>query len=362
MGVSIRENVKESGTRSLYLDIYHNGKRYKEYLGLHLKAARTIEERNFNKETKRLAEKLRAERELQLQEIAFNLTPTIKKNQDFIEYYQNFVDNYKNKDNRIVTYGFIWFKKFLESKGIKKLKLNELTNELCQGYVEHMQNNGLRGDTPSNYWTKFKMVVRKAIKEKLIAENPTEGIRVVRSDGLKKEILTQDEIQIMAKAKCSNSDIKRAFLFSCFSGLRWCDVNVLKHGDIDRTQGHIIFTQSKTRHSSVKSQVIIPLTPTLLTLIGEVGKSNQMIFNLPSFSGAMGVLKFWAIVAKVNKNITWHSARHSFAVNLLGDAKADIKTVADLLGHSGLKHTEKYLHVVDARKKTAMNNLIELQF
>jgi integrase len=166
----------------------------------------------------------------------------------------------------------------------------------------------------------------------------------------------------LAATYCSNSDIKRAFLFSCLSGLRWVDVKSLKHGDIDRNQGHIIFTQSKTRHSSVKSQVIIPLTPTLVKLIGEPLKPADFIYKLPSFSGAMGVLKFWANTAKLNKNITWHSARHSFAVNLLGDAKADIKTVADLLGHSGLKHTEKYLHVVDERKKTAMNNLLGLQF
>ncbi len=64
MGVSIRENLKESGTRSLFLDIFHDRKRYLEYLGLHLKKARTAEDRYFNKETNRFAEKLSAEKDL----------------------------------------------------------------------------------------------------------------------------------------------------------------------------------------------------------------------------------------------------------------------------------------------------------
>lgn len=56
----------------------------------------------------------------------------------------------------------------------------------------------------------------------------------------------------------------------------------------------------------------------------------------------------------------FHCARHSFAVNLLGECHTDIKTVASLLGHSGLKHTEKYTRAVDSLKEKAVNALPEL--
>lgn len=362
MGVKIRTNKKASGVESLYLDIYQDGKRYKEYLGLHLKPARTPEERTTNKEIKRLAEEMRAKRELQLIQDRLHVIPTTKRKQDFIEYYQQFVDAYTNKDYRIVKYGFIWFIKLLESKKIARLKGHEVTPELCQQYIDFMQSGGLKGETPYNYWTKFKQVINRAMKEKLIIENPTLGIRVIRSGGVKKAILSQSEIQLLASTPCQNIDVKKAFLFSCLSGLRWVDVKSIQHSSIDRSQNFIRFTQSKTEHSSSKSQVVIPLTISLLKLIGEPGKPDEIIFNLPSYAHANNMLKDWANDANIQKNITWHSARHSFAVNLLGDAKADIKTVADLLGHSGLKHTEKYLHVVDARKTAAMNNLNELEF
>lgn len=59
--------------------------------------------------------------------------------------------------------------------------------------------------------------------------------------------------------------------------------------------------------------------------------------------------------------ITFHCARHSFAVNILNNG-ANIKTVASLLGHSGLKHTEKYTRAMDKLKEEAINSLPELKF
>ena len=97
-----------------------------------------------------------------------------------------------------------------------------------------------------------------------------------------------------------------------------------------------------------------------LRLIGGKGNPKHLVFTLPSANGANGVLKYWADRAKIGKHITWHCARHSIAVNLLsmdGELKTDIKTVSSILGHSSLKMTEKYLHVVDKLKKEAVNNL-----
>ena len=67
-------------------------------------------------------------------------------------------------------------------------------------------------------------------------------------------------------------------------------------------------------------------------------------------------VKRWVISAGINKHITWHCARHSFAVNILNNG-ANIKTVASLLGHSGLKHTEKYTRAVDSLKTEAIMSL-----
>ena len=100
----------------------------------------------------------------------------------------------------------------------------------------------------------------------------------------------------------------------------------------------------------------------LLNLIGEKpseGNKGSKIFNLPTYQSCNKSLNRWVKHAGIDKHITWHCARHSFAVNILNNG-ANIKTVASLLGHSGLKHTEKYTRAVDSLKQDAINSLPEL--
>lgn len=104
---------------------------------------------------------------------------------------------------------------------------------------------------------------------------------------------------------------------------------------------------------------MIPLNDGLLGLIGE-GERKTLIFPLPSHTMCLKALRHWTKRAGIDKHITWHCARHSFAVNILNNG-ANIKTVASLLGHSGLKHTEKYTRAVDRLKEAAINSLPELK-
>jgi len=223
-----------------------------------------------------------------------------------------------------------------------------------------MQSN-LKGETPYNYFTKFKRVVRKAMDDGLIHGDPVKGIKVIRDEGLKKEILTIEEIKLLAAAECGNSEIKRAFLFSLYSGLRWCDVSKLTYSNIDYSALKLKFAQSKTLLSSTSSTLTMDLSPTLLKLVGKKKKPDELIFTLPSHAGSLKTLQHWVNRAGITKKISWHCARHSFAVNLLGEYKTDIKTVASLLGHSGLKHTEKYTRAVDELKHKAINALPEIE-
>ena len=122
----------------------------------------------------------------------------------------------------------------------------------------------------------------------------------------------------------------------------------------------------KAQGQSSKSWVNTPLNDGLLQLIGkpkvneEGVQIDSKIFNLPSQSMCLRSLKYWVKRAKIQKHITWHCARHSFAVNILNNG-ANIKTVVSLLGHSGLQHTEKYTRAVDELKQKAIDSLPELK-
>jgi integrase/recombinase XerD len=360
MGVKVRENIKTNGTKSLYLDIVYDGKRTKEYLGLSLIKALTKEDREKNKEIKRLAESIASKRQLEFTANEFEYTPAFKNNIDFLGYYQKFLDDYPNKDKRIVRYSLEWFKSYLKTKTNDEfIKPKDLTEELCLGYKRHLVEN-LNGETPHNYFAKFKKVIRSALKLKILKNNPCEDIKNEKTDGLKKDILNMEEVQILAKAYCGNTEVKRAFLFSLNTGLRWIDLKNLKYENIDFASSMLKINQQKLTGKK-NAQVNIDLNNSALSIIGKPKGRDELIFQLPSHTGGLKSLRLWTAKAGIEKHITWHCGRHSFAVNILGNG-TDIKTTSSLLGHSTLKHTEKYLHVVNEFKKKAVNTLPDLEF
>lgn len=364
--VTLREKPLANGNLSLYLDIYREGVRVKEYLKLYIvdKPRNTIE-REQNKETLRLAEEVRTMRESELNHSAFGLISPVKKRVNFLKYFENYIENYTKKDLRMLEACSQRFKDFLvESYPTlsKSIKPEQMDKQMMKSFVEYLQSKSV-GEGAKSYFQRFKKVVKHATDEEVFLRNPCDGV-VCRADtkSLTKDILTIEEIQMLAKTPYQNEEIRRAFLFCLYAGLRFCDVKDLTYTNVDYSAKRIKFEQSKTKGNSSSSIVIIPLSNTLLTLIGNKPKNKDVkIFDLPSHTGCLKALRTWVQRAGIDKHITWHCARHSFAVNLLGEYQTDIKTVASLLGHSGLQHTEKYTRAVDSLKEKAVNSLPELE-
>jgi site-specific recombinase XerD len=358
--VKLRGKIQSKGKISLYLDYYRTYTRTEEgkvkpkkefeYLGIYiLEKPKTTKERQYNKEKQELALKIREKRESDLNHNSEGLiSPNIKRI-NFLDYFQKFLDNYPNKDIRIVRYCFEHFKTFL---GKDYLAPSDVTEDLLIKFKGYLDKN-LNGETPYNYFTKLKKLTKQAYEERVLSKNPAENIKNTRNEGLKKEILNFTEIQALAKAKCGNPEVKRAFLFCLNTGLRFCDVKELKWQNINEDR-IIIKSQQKTN-----KPVYIDLNNTAIKLLGKQGEYDKNVFTLPSLSSALRTIKTWTGETGINRNITWHSTRHSFAVNLLIN-KTDIKTVSGLLGHAGLKHTEKYTRIVDELKKQAVNTLPEI--
>ncbi len=362
--VKLRGKRQTKGLISLYLDYYlgttitKEGKskdqRQFEFLNIYLKESpQTPEERETNNNRLDLALTIRGQREDILKTTNEGLISKQRRKINFLDYYQSYHDNYKNKDIRLVKYSLEKFKAFLGKVFISPSEINE---ELVKDFARYLQNN-LNGETPYNYYSKFKQLCKQATKERIFFVNPAEEITVSRPGGVKKEILTFEEITKLAKTECGNNEVKRAFLFCINTGLRHVDVKGLKWKHIDLSAGQIKKLQTKVKHTS-NPFVYIDLNSNAKAILNlkKKGKPDDLIFVLSTIEGSLKVIKNWVKKAEIEKNITWHSARHSFATNLLIN-NANIKTVSSLLGHSGLKHTEKYMHLVDELKKKAVDSL-----
>nr|WP_262921610.1 site-specific integrase [Pontibacter ruber] len=166
--------------------------------------------------------------------------------------------------------------------------------------------------------------------------------------------MSLDEVSKLAGTPCGSEVVKRAFLFACNTGLRFGDIKALKWQDISNAE--LVVKQAKTKEVNR-----LRLNANALKLIGERGPADSLVFPLPTFNGSAKTIKNWVARAGIEKRITWHSARHSFATNilLLG---YDIKTLSQLLGHTSIQHTQKYLSIADERKAQAVNALPDLNF
>jgi len=139
------------------------------------------------------------------------------------------------------------------------------------------------------------------------------------------------------------------------TGLRWCDVKALTWGHIDLDTGKMDIRQEKTGED-----VSTPLNGAAIKLLGEPGKPEGYVFNLPTANGANKTIKAWVKRAKINKKITWHNARHSFGTNLIYQ-DVDVLTASKLLGHTSLRHTQRYVDAAAEMKQKATDKLnIEL--
>lgn len=378
--------ILSDGRESLFLDYYFGYKmvydeakdkevarkdRKRETLKLYLwQAPRTPLERQQNKEMLELAKKIRFERGQELLESIEGYRLKKDRSINFLDYFQSYIDSYTKTDIRMMQIALQRFKDFLSetpeyTKFVISIKPEQLNKDMMIAFTEYLQSRSV-GEGAKSIYQRFKKVINYAIEHDVMIKNPCIGVSIRVDDQiLRKDVLSMEEAQTLINTHYDNENpnVRRAFILSLYCGLRFCDVKELTYKNVDYSNKLLKFEQNKTKGHSAASGVVIPLNDGLLSLIGEPpadGDKSTLIFPLPTYESCLKSLKRWVKRAGINKHISWHCARHSFAVNILNNG-ANIKTVASLLGHSGLKHTEKYTRAVDRLKEDAINSLPKLK-
>lgn len=216
-----------------------------------------------------------------------------------------------------------------------------------EDFIEYLEAIST-GEGAASYFNRFKKMVKQAYRKNLIKVNPIDSVeRKLKGKAKKKDILTLPEIKKLADTPTESSEIRRAFLFSLVTGLRWIDVKNLKWNNIRMDTKEMNVVQSKTDEN-----VSTPLNITAIKLLQEQGKKDDHVFTLPSANGANKTVKAWVKRAKIDKAITWHNARHSFGTNLIFN-EVDVLTASSLLGHTSMKHTQRYVKASQEMKEAA---------
>lgn len=292
-------------------------------------------ERNFNKEALALLEVKKSEYTLERLAIGSSYIPLHKLKVNFLDFYQEYVKSHSTTANRHLNCSLSHFKAFTGRSFIPPV---DITEDLCKQFNKYLLQR-LHGDTPSNYFSRFKEVAKAATKAGYYRNNPAESIAAQSNPVVRiKDNLEVEEYLSLLNTPCPDPEVKFGFIFCCYTALRYCDVNVLDWEHITANTLCTRILQKKTGKPVILT--LHPIAQAILDKRMDNISGKEKVFSLPSLDSCNNELEKWMIAAKINKKITWSCARLSFSI-LLQDKNVDHATVAYLLGHTTTNQVRK---------------------
>lgn len=357
--IRLRMKALSDGSKSLYLDIYRDGKRTYEYLKMYIIPETDNNARRQNQVTmtaanaiksKRIIELTNGEAGIETKEKVFLL--------DWMETYKENQEKHDKKDGNQIKVAT----RILKAFAGERKTLDQIDRKFCLDFIDYLfteyrpKGKRLSNFTLRNYYRVLNSALNAAVRAKLIVANPlnelerSEKIRLPES---KRSYMSIEEVRALIATPMKNETVKSAYLFSCFCGLRVSDIVGLKWKDVfvDRGQYRLAVSMQKT-----KDPIYLPLSPEALKWMPERGDktAEDRVFDLPSPTTMNMLIKPWAKEAGIDKRFTFHTARHTFATMML-TLGADLYTTSKLLGHADVKMTQVYAKIINQKKDDAVN-------
>lgn len=342
--VTLAKRPLKDGVVSLFLDYRIGGKRCRDNLKLYLYPERTAMEKARNAETMRLANAERERREFELEQaeagIFVKKRPTLVP---FREYVQKSLNRKKITENTIKN-----IKSAVAIAGsMADTYVQQIDLPWFHKYITTMENEGYKPNTIRLYVVIIRQILNMAKDDGIIEKLPKTNDHLPKKEKNIRAYLTIDEVRSLVETECFNTEVKRAFLFACFTGLRISDIMALKNDNI--MDGNIVIRQKKT-----SEPVIIPVG-TNASIFLEAG----LPFKLPRINTINQHIKNWVRKAGISKHVTFHISRHTFATMALSNG-ADLYVTSKLLGHTSVNTTAIYAKIVDEARKKAVDAIPKL--
>lgn len=358
-----------SGKTSLYLAYTINGKRQYEYPKLYLlpengrgKTAAIA----ANKETRRIIEAMQAKK---IVELTQNRSGIIVKKEPskmlFSQYIKTF-RNYKAKTTRgdeyIKTISNV--ERHIYEYAGEKVTMAAIDKKFCEGFISYLKTakgkfteQPLSGITQKVYFAMFNTMLKKAVRDEIIPRNPIDLIDTgtkIKAPESERVYLDISELKKMAASEPKDKSTKQAFMFSCFTGLRISDIRQLKWEDIEEYTDEDGNSRYRMIKRMQKTQRIITYSLSKEAVSWLPEQTGELVFDkLVCAPNLNAQIKKWAESCGITKNVSFHTARHTFATMML-TLGADIYTTSKLLGHSRISTTEIYAKIIDKKKDEAV--------
>ena len=363
--VKVRYKTLADGRKSVYLDCCDGCRRTYDFLKLYILPETDREAVRRNKATMKKVEEIQRERTLQLMGIGNGGTgdkPVFHMDMPLSEWMDAYIGEQKRygvKNTAIIT-------KVARTLGTiaPDVRMSQVDKDFCLMFIDYLRNDyRARSGQPINrttawgYQCKLRAALNSAVRAGVLKKSPMTQIDAadkISMPEIRREYLTIDEVKRLIATPCYRERVKQAYLFCCFSGLRYGDMEKLRWRDLSCVDGqwYASIVISKT-----SEPLLLPLSGKAMEWLPEQEDADpeDIVFSdLPDHSDVCNHLKNWVWSAGIHKDICFHTSRHTYATMLL-TLGADLFTVCKLLGHRSVRSTQIYAKIIDRKKDDAAN-------
>ena len=289
--------------------------------------------------------------------------------QTFDEYLNDFEKNRVGKDRKASTLEnyrkqYRRLAAFLQYEyKVEDIPFKELKREFIEKYVVYLSTvRGMLPGTLPNAIKKLKLMSYTAFKNGWIASDPFAGFRVA-AKYRDRRFLSESELQAVMDVRVPNyktAIVKDIFVFCCFTGLAYADVQKLSHDDIHTDEwGDMWIIDNRAKTGTQFRVKLLPVAKSLVEKYNRLRLPDKKVFPVKDGTSMNMSLRHVAKHAGLSFSPTMHVARHTFATTVTLSQGVPLETVSKMLGHKHITTTQIYAKITNDKIGRDMDMLSE---
>ena len=245
--------------------------------------------------------------------------------------------------------------------GVKDISLEEVTPKFLSNFDNYLRvEYNMANNHAMKIRQKLRTIYKVAIDNGWVSKNPFSTVKI-HFDPVERDVLTKSELTALIQTDMIFDRLEKmrdVFVFACFTGLAHCDVaGLTKENFITDEAGQVWLKTHRQKTSEVVDIPLLEIPQLIIKKYEGMKELNGKLLPTLTNSCSNLYLKEVAVRCGINKTLTFHMARHTFATTVTLSNGVPIESVAKMLGHRNIRTTQIYAKVIKDKLAEDMNNL-----